>query len=156
MSLNSLYEFHPLVHVFLPVLLIPVVLPRWARPAGLRSRRKVSWQQVEEDTRRRHDGSQSRQGAHVAPPALRSELPPFTGKLRRKVPIIGGPEAGLRRSSRERVDVLLFSRRTPRKRSDSDRGSANRWLLTFWQSAADGSHGSRRPTALLRGEVRVV
>lgn len=88
--------------MFLPVLLIPVVLPRWAGPAGLRSRRKVSGQQVEEDTRRRHDGSQSRQGAHVAPPALRSELPPFTGKLRRKVPIVGGPEAGSRRSSRER------------------------------------------------------
>lgn len=57
---------------------------------------------------------------------------------------------------RERELTCCYLARGHRGRGVTDRRSANRWLLTFWQSAADGSHGSRRPTALLRGEVRVV
>lgn len=95
------------VFPFLPGLLIPVVLPRRARAAGPVPGGKVSGQQVEEDGRRRHDGSQSRQGAHVAPPAT----PPLAAG--RKVALIKGLRGGQRealpppRSSREsrRVDI---------------------------------------------------
>lgn len=44
-------------------LVLPLVLPRVRPPV---SRGKVARQQVEVDARRRHDGTESRQGAHGA------------------------------------------------------------------------------------------
>lgn len=107
------------VSPFQPELLIPVVLARRAPAGGPVPGGKVGGQQVEEDARRRHNCSQSRQGAHVAPLGI----PPLAAfRLCRKVAPI--KVSGVRRRetlrplTAEKVDVLICRRRTPRKRSD--------------------------------------
>lgn len=113
----------PCVFSLLPVLLIPAVLARRAPATGPVPGGKVGGQQVEEDTRRSHNCSQSRQGAHFAP----LDFPPLAAcRLRRKVALIKVSRVRqkdtLRPLTADKVDVLISSRRTPRKRSDLNAG----------------------------------
>lgn len=129
----------------LPVLLDPPILPARARLDVRRSRGKVSRQQVEVDTRRRHNGSQPRQRAHVAP-RWSSRSPANCA----------GNSAWIQQRGTNQVDVLRFSWTTPRKRGVAYRAPGCKWRLTFCLGSADGSHGSRRPTTFLREKTLCV
>lgn len=116
----------------LPVLLDSLVLPLRAGPDGHRSRGKMSRQQVEVDTCRRYDGSQSRHGAHVAPrwnSLFAGQTPLETSGFKRR-----GRQPG---KQSQRVVV---------QSEDTDEEGClllgNKWLLTFWLCSADGSHGA--------------
>lgn len=116
----------------LPVLLDSLVLPLRAGPDGLRSRGKMSGQQVEVDTCRRHDGSQSRHGAHVVP--RWNSL--FTGQTPLET-------SGFKRRGRQSGKQ---SRRVVAQSEDTEEEGCllpgKKWLLTFRLCSADGSHGA--------------